>query len=66
MELNLEYKTMRQAIIDIEILINGFDIDLIDPDVRENLREMPLKNVGDVKLWKDAWERVMRKLREDS
>ncbi len=65
MELSLEYKSMRQAIIDIEILINGFDIDLMDPVLRDTLRVMPLKSLGDIELWKKSWERAIGKLKRD-
>ncbi len=60
-----EYKSMRQAIIDIEVLINGFDIDLMDPELRESLKSMPLKNLGDIELWKSAWTEVMTKPKKD-
>ncbi len=56
-----EYKSMRQAIIDIELSLNGIDIDLLDSSVRDNLREMPLKTLGDIELWKQGWMTAIKK-----
>ncbi len=60
-----EYKSMRQAIIDIELSLNGIDIDFIDSSLRENLRLMPLKCLGDIELWREAWMKAIPRLRKD-
>ena len=54
-----KYERMRQAIIDIEVHLNGFDIVFMDTDLRIKLGEMPLKDLGDVQLWKEAWMRAI-------
>lgn len=64
-ELSEEYKSMRQIIIDIENLINGYDIDLMGPELRDELKFMPLKNIEDAVKWKENWFRVLRMQRED-
>ncbi len=61
-ETTQEYKSMRQAIIDIEISINGFDIDRMDQGVRDSLKQMPLKTLGDISLWKEGWMKAIQKL----
>ena len=60
-----EYKTMCQIIIDIEKALDGYDIDLMDFSMREKLSLMPLRNIGEALLWKDAWMEVLKRLKRD-
>jgi hypothetical protein len=57
-----EYESMRQIIIDVELAINGFDIDLMDGSLRAELRDMPLRTLDEAVLWRDAWIRTMKRL----
>lgn len=60
-----EYKTMRQIIIDIEKELDGYDIDLMDFSTREKIALMPVRNIGEALLWKDAWMGILKKLKID-
>ena len=64
-ETSKEYKSMRQAIIDIELSLNGFDIDEMDSFVRGELRDLPLKTLGGIEVWKEGWMKAIRKLGKD-
>jgi hypothetical protein len=54
-ELTKEYESMRKAIIDIANVLDGYNIDLLDPRLREELARMPLKSLEDVEAWKQSW-----------
>ena len=49
---------LNQSVKDITKALNGFDIDLLDPKIREKLKNMRFESVEDIFLWRDAWVKV--------
>ncbi len=55
------YETMKQAIIDITKASVNFNFETMDQNRRKDLALMPMKDVNEINLWRDAWLRQLKK-----
>lgn len=56
-----DYEAMKRVISEISEALDGIDLDRIDLSTRERIALMPLRDINEVNLWKEAWLKVILK-----